>query len=88
MNKTDYGLYRDDGPRYLRNTSGHEADRKRKNIIKIFKEYRLSITCGLNRKIIHFLDVQFNFNDQAYEPFRKPNNEPTYISKQLTIHRT
>ena len=88
MNKTDFGLYRDNGPRYLRNTSGHVADRKRKNIIKIFKEYRLSITCGLNKKIIDFLDLQFNFNDQTYEPFRKPNNEPAYVSKQLTIHRT
>ena len=34
MNKKDFGLYRDDGLRILRNTSRPEADRKRKNIIK------------------------------------------------------
>ena len=34
MNKKDFGLYRDDGLRISRNTSGPEADRKRKNIIK------------------------------------------------------
>ena len=45
MNKKDFGLYRDDSLGILRNTSGHETDRKRKSIIKIFKECGLSITC-------------------------------------------
>ena len=41
MNKKDFGLYRDDGLGILRNTSGPEVDRKRKIIIKIFKECEL-----------------------------------------------
>ena len=45
MNKRDFRLYRDDGLGILRNTCRPEADRKRKNIRKIFKEYGLSITC-------------------------------------------
>ena len=45
MNKKDFGLYRDDGLGILGNTSRPEADRKGKNIIKIFKECGLSITC-------------------------------------------
>ena len=59
MNKKDFGLYRSDGLRILRNTSGPEADRKRKNIIKIFKESGLSIACEINKKIADFLDVRF-----------------------------
>ena len=82
MNKKDFGLYRDDGLGILRNTSGPEADQKRKNIIKIFKECGLSITCEVNKKIVDFLDVRFNLNDQTYEPYRKLNNEPVYINKQ------
>ena len=82
MNKKDFGVYRDDGLEILRNTSGPEADRKRKNIIKIFKECGLSITCEVNRKIVDFLDVRFNLNDETYEPYRKPNNEPVSINKQ------
>ena len=82
MNEKDFGLYRDDGLGILRNTSGPEADRKRKNIIKIFKECGLSITCEVNKKIMYFLDVRFNLNDQTYEPYRKPNNEPVDINKQ------
>ena len=82
MNKKDFGLDRDDGLGILRNTSRHEADRKCKNIIKIFKECGLSITCEVNKKIVNFIDVRFNLNNQTYEPYRKPNNEPVYINKQ------
>ena len=57
MNKKNFGLYRDDGLGILRNTSGPKADRKPKNIIKIFKECGLSITCEVNKKIVDFLDV-------------------------------
>ena len=57
VNKKDFGPYRDDGIGILRNTSGPEADRKRKNIIKISKECGPSITCEVNIKIVDFLDV-------------------------------
>ena len=70
MNKKDFGLYRDDGLVILRNTSGPEADRKRKSIIKIFKECGLSITCEVNKNIVDFLDVRFSLNEQTYEPYR------------------
>ena len=82
MNKKYFRLYRDDALGILRNTSGPKADRKRKSIIKIFKECGLSITCEVNKKIVDFLDVRFNLNEQTYEPYRKPNNEPVYINIQ------
>ena len=81
MNKKDFGLYRDDGLGILGNTSRPEADRKRKNIIKIFKECGLSTIYEINKKIVDFLNVRFNLNDQTYEPYRKANNEPVYINK-------
>ena len=65
----------------LGNTSGPEADRKCKSITKVFKECGLSITCEVNKKIVDFLDVCFNLNDQTYEPYRKPSNDPVYINK-------
>ena len=58
MNKKDFGLYIDNGLRILRNTSGPEADRKHKNIIKMFKECELYITFEVNKKVVDFLDVQ------------------------------
>ena len=57
MNRKNFGLYRDGGLGILRNTSGPEADRKRKNIVKIFIECGLSIACEINKKIVDFLDV-------------------------------
>ena len=59
MNKKYFERCRDDGLRILRNTSGSEADRKHRDIIKIFKECRLSITFEINKKIVCFLDVPF-----------------------------
>ena len=56
LNKKNLALYRDDGLGILRRTSRTEADRKRKNIIKIFKECGLSITCEVNKKTVDFLD--------------------------------
>ena len=81
-NKKDFGLYRDDGLGILRNTSRHKADRKCKSIIKIFKECGLSIICEENKQIADFLNVRLNLNEQTYEPYRKPNNEPVYINEQ------
>ena len=81
MNKKDFGIYRDDGLDIVRNTSGPEADRKRKSTTKVFKECGLSITCAVNKTIVDFLNVRFNLNDQTYEPYRKPNNNPVYINK-------
>ena len=71
INKKDFGLYRDDGLGILRNTSRREADRKRKIIIKIFKECGLSIPCEVNKKMVDFLDVRFNLNKKTYESYRK-----------------
>ena len=34
------------------------------------------------KKKIDFLDVRFNLNEQTYEPYRKPSNEPIYINIQ------
>ena len=94
MNKKDFGLYRDDGLGILRNTSGPEADRKHESIIKIFKEFWLSITCEVNKKIVDFLDVRFNLNQQTLQEANqwtrlhqhtiKPSTKHNSISKRLT----
>ena len=65
-NKEDIGLYKDDELGILRNTFGPETDRKRKNIIKMFNECVLYITYEVNKKVVDFLDVRFNLNNQTY----------------------
>ena len=76
MNNKDFVLYRNDGLGILRNTSGPDADRERKTIIKIFKECGLSITCQVNKKIVDFLDVRFNLQ----------TNKPTNLTESQTMN--
>ena len=46
--KTNFGLYWDDGLILLRNLNGQQMDKKRKSIIKIFKNIGFSIDIQTN----------------------------------------
>ena len=48
MDKRFVGLYRDGGLGVLRNYSGLASERKRKELIKVFKQFNLSITIETN----------------------------------------
>ena len=75
------GLYRDDGLAYFGYTSGPQADRIRKDFIKIFKkDFDLSITCETNLKAVNFLDVNLNLTTGKYQPYNKPDNNSLYIN--------
>ena len=70
------GLYRDDGLAYMENVKGHNADKMRKKLIKIFKNAGLNITVDNNLKIVNYLDVTLNLDEELYKPYKKPNDEP------------
>ena len=81
LDKNDVGLYRDDGLGVLRNISGPAIDRKRKQIIKLFKDCKLNITIQTNVHVANFIDTQFNLNNMSFKPYLKPNNNSVYINK-------
>ena len=56
-NKTDFGLYRDGGLGVVKNKSGPEIEKIKKNIQKIFKENKSDIVIQCNIKIVNYLDV-------------------------------
>ena len=60
--------------------TGSQAERVKKKICEIFQSCGLKITVETNSKITDFLDVTFNLKSEKYYPFRKPNNDPLYIS--------
>ena len=75
------GLYRDDGLCCCQNLSGPESERRRKEIIKLFKEkFGLKITIQTNLKTVDFLDVTLNLTSGKYQPYSKPNSQPTYVN--------
>ena len=58
-----------------------EIERKKKQIVKVFKDCGLSITIKCNLKSEDFLDITFDLLNEIYKPYRKPNNKPLYINK-------
>ena len=78
-NKTDFGLYRDDGLAVLKNKSGPQSAQARKNIQNISKEYGLDIIIQCNIKIVNYLSITFDLNDGTYKPCTKLNNEIKYM---------
>ena len=48
----------------------------------MFKTVGLNATIQAGLLNLNFLDVQFNLNDGTYQPYRKPDNTPVYISKK------
>ena len=77
--KNNVGLYRDDGLVLLKNASGPQSERTRKDITREFKRQGLIISISANLKICNFLDVTLILTDGSYYPYRKPNNRTLYI---------
>ena len=66
----------------VRNLCGPEIERKRKAIIKLYKECGLNITIQTNLKVVNFLDVEMNLDTGTYRPYRKPDNKLAYINRK------
>ena len=80
--KNNVGLYRDDGLAVFENINGNQAEKIRKEIIKIFRNFGLKITLETNQRIVNFLDITLNVTNGKYYPYRKPNDQPLYINTQ------
>ena len=91
-NKGNIGLYCDDGLGIFQNVPKTEIERKKKQVVKVFKDCGLSITIKCNLKSVDFLDVTFDLINDIYKPYYKPNNKPLYINKHsnhpLKLHQT
>ena len=83
FDKESVRLYRDDGFCVLRNLSGPEIERKRKAIVKAFKDCGLRIIIQANLWIVRFCYVQLNFDTSTYQPYRKPDSNPVYLKKNF-----
>ena len=56
MIKIAIGLYRDDGLSVLKNKSGTQLERIKKNLLKTFKDFGLEIVAESNLRIVNYLD--------------------------------
>ena len=46
------------------------------------KEENFKITGEANKKIVQFLDVEFNLNEETFRPYIKTGDVPLYPPKQ------
>ena len=76
----EIGIFRDDGLSVMRG-SGPEKDKKRKEIIRIFKEENLNITWEINIKKVQFLDVLLDPDSESYRPYHKINSKLIYVAR-------
>ena len=64
----------------IKTVSGY-IERKKKNIIKVFKDCGLKIAVSANQKSVDFLDVTLDLDTETYQPYKKPKSEIKYIQK-------
>ena len=80
LNKDNVGLYRSDGQACFKSNNGHQNDKIRKELIKIFQTHGLKLEVECNLKSVDYLDIRFDLNTGSYRPYRKPNNDARYIN--------
>ena len=57
-NKTNIGLYRDDGLAVFRNVSGAHCEKIKKEFQKLFRQHGLKLIIKCNLKIVDFLNTE------------------------------
>ena len=78
--KENIGLYRDDGLSVFKNQTGHQNDKVRKELIRMFQDHHLKLEIKCNLKSVDYLDITFDLTTGTYKPFNKMNNNPRYIN--------
>ena len=72
---------RDKGLSCFEKTCGQEAQRIRKEFIKLFTNvFNLNIVCEINLKPLNFLDLTLNLPPGEYEPYSKLEDKPLSIN--------
>ena len=78
------GLYRDDGLG-VSSATPRQLEQIKKKICEVYRRHGLSITVETNKKVVQFLDVEFDLHNESYKPYIKPNDVPSYVH-QLSNH--
>ena len=71
----DIGIYRDDGL-LAAECSPRNIEKLKQEICSIFNANGFKITIDANRKIVNFLDVTLNLENNSFKPFIKPGDTP------------
>ena len=78
----EFGIYRDDGLAVIQSKSPRTAENTAKTLHRIFNKWGFKITIETGLIQTDFLDIELNLPNKTYIPFRKPNSDILYVSKQ------
>ena len=72
-------LFRDDGIS-VSDATPRLLEKARQKIVKIFEELGLKIFSTANLKVIQFLDITLDLENEVFKPYIKPGDRPLYVS--------
>ena len=82
-------MYREEGLACFENVSGTQAEKIRKDVIKIFKQkFDFNITSQTNFKVSSFLDRTLNLSTGKYQPYNKPDSDSLYQGRLIRSYVT
>ena len=82
-------MYREEGLACFENVSGTQAEKIRKDVIKIFKQkFDFNITSKTNFKTASFLDRTLNLSTGKYQPYNKPDSDSLYQGRLIRSYVT
>ena len=76
-----FGSYKDDGLALSR-ASARQTELIKKKICETFAKFGLKITIEANKKVVQFLDAEFDLRDESFKPFLKLGDTPQYVHVQ------
>ena len=77
----EVGLYRDDGLG-VSSLSPRQLEGTKKKVCSIFKKLGLSITIEANKKIVDFLDITMNLENNTHKPFINTRDTPLNVDRE------
>ena len=60
--------------------NGQAMQETAKKLIAIYKKHGLKLVLQTNRKVVEYLDLKLNLNDKSHRAYKKPNDNPVYVS--------
>ena len=72
-------LYRDDGLG-VSSARPRQIEIIKKKLCTLFNSNGLRITVDANKKVVQYLDVELNLQDETFKPYLKENGKPVYVN--------
>ena len=78
----NFGLYRDDGLAVVKNMSGPQSEKVKKEWQELVKEFALNLIIECNKTTVDYLDITLNLFDGTYKRYQKSENTSHYSHKE------